>query len=164
MSHESRMHFFPLILGIKPRALPMLYDLAASLPLFCPIFDPGCNCPCSEEFDYSVLCSGRPHFQLPDQGAFLSPNERHIHISFFVRCSQLKGWAFLISTCYPRPKQGRGQWSLPRNLTWLVGFISCSSCVHPYPTPSWRFLSPPPSCALACANLRFPPHRPSFSH
>jgi hypothetical protein len=39
---------------------------------------------------------------------------------------------------YPRHNWGSGQWPPTQILTWLVGFLSCSSCVPSFSLESWQ--------------------------
>jgi hypothetical protein len=64
----------------------------------------------------------------------------------------LKGWALLNLPCYPRSFWGSGQWPPTLVLTWLVGFLSCSSCVPSF-FPNSRLFSSVP----LCITLRVPP-------
>ena len=64
-----------------------------------------------------------------------SLNETHTHISLFlnVLATSKVGHSYTFP-CYLRPSGGSGQLPPTRNLTWLVGFISC--CVPSF-SESW---------------------------
>lgn len=85
-------------------------------------------------FGFTALTPGRSHAHTCPRAIFRTMNERNRHISLFLKClGYLKDWVLLnIAPATPDP--------IGKVATWLVGFISCCSGVHPetwqlYPIP-----------------------------